>query len=148
MNILNREFAPGIKDAIEFNLELKPYTKFVLDNKVPVYMINAGAEDVLQLELVFYSGNWHEDQNGVAGATNFLLKNGTSTKSAFEIIEYYEFYGSYLNRNCYNETANLTLHCLSKHLATLLPVIREIITDSIFTANELDTYKQNMKQKL
>jgi hypothetical protein len=55
-----QSISPGIKDAIEFNLELKPYTKFDLDNKVPLYMIHAGAEDVLQLELVFYSGNWYD----------------------------------------------------------------------------------------
>ena len=51
---LNRKKAPHIKDAIEFNLQLKPYEKFVLDNGVEVYAINAGAEDVLQIEWVFF----------------------------------------------------------------------------------------------
>jgi predicted Zn-dependent peptidase len=88
------------------------------------------------------------EQNGVAAATNYLLKNGTSAKSAFEINEHFEFYGSYLNRNCYNETATVTLHCLSKHLEVLLPVIREMITNSIIPQSELDIYKQNMKQRL
>ncbi len=146
--MVNRHFAPGIKDAIEFNLELRPYTKFILDNKVPVYMIHAGAEDVLQLELVFYAGNWYEDQNGVAAATNFLLKNGTSSKTAFEINEHFDFYGSYLNRNCYSETATITLHSLSRHIGELLPLIREIITDAAFPQTELEIFKQNMKQRL
>lgn len=144
----NRTTAPVIKDAVDFELELKPYTKFTLDNGVDVYAINAGEEDVIQVELVFYAGNWYEEQNIVAAATNHLLKNGTNTKSAFEINEHFEYYGAYLNRHCYNETATVSLHSLTKHLKELLPVIRELVTDSIFPETELDIFRQNMKQKL
>jgi len=146
--MLNRKIAPEIKDAVEFNLQLKPSEQFTLDNGVPVYSINAGAQEVTLIELVFYAGNWYEDQNIVAGTTNFLLKNGTSKRSAFEINEHFEYYGAYLNRNCYNETANITLHCLKKHLKQVLPVVEELITDSIFPEEELAIYKQNQIQRL
>ena len=145
---LNRKQPPLIKDAIEFNLQLKPYEKFVLNNGVEVYAINAGAEDVLQIEWVFYAGNWFEERNLIAASTNFLLKNGTSQKTAFQLNEHFEYYGSYLNRNCYNETATISLHSLSKHLGVLLPVIKELITDSVFPEEEIAIYKQNMKQRL
>ena len=105
---------------------------YVLDNGVEVYTINAGAEEVIQLEWVFRAGNWFEKKNLIAASTNFLLKNGTNTKNAFQINEHFEYYGSYLNRNCYNETATVTLHALSKHLEHLLPVVKELLTDSIF----------------
>jgi len=147
-SLLNRQMAPEIKDAIEFNLELKPYQKYRLKNGVDVYAIDAGAEDVVQLELVFYAGNWYEEKNLIATAANYLLKNGTSTKSAYAINEHFEYYGSYLNRNCYNETSTVTLHSLSKHVPALLAAIREMITDAVFPQEELDIYKQNMKQKL
>ena len=145
---LDRKSAPRIKDAIEFNLQLKPYEKATLKNGTDVYAVNAGAEDVLQLEWVFYAGNWHEKKNLVAATANFLLKNGTTNKTAFQLNEHFEYYGSYLNRNCYNETATITLHCLSKHLDVLLPVVRELMTESIFPEEELATYKQNMQQRL
>lgn len=145
---LNRAQAPRIKDAVEFDLHLKPYQKFTLDNGVEVYAVDAGAEEVMQLEWVFYAGNWYEQKNLVAASANFLLKNGTSTKTAFEINEHFEYYGAYLNRTCYNETATLSMHTLSKHLEHLLPVVKELITDSIFPQEELDTYRQNMQQRL
>jgi len=145
---INRKQPPPIKDAVEFDLQLKPYEKYVLNNGVDVYAINAGAEDVLQLEWVFYAGNWFESHNLIAASTNFLLKNGTSTKNAFQLNEHFEYYGSYLNRNCYNETAVITLHCLTKHLDALLPVVREMLTDSVFPEEEITIYKQNMKQRL
>jgi zinc protease len=61
--MLNRTIAPPIKDAIEFNLSLKPFEKHTLDNGVPVYAVNAGAEEVLQLEWVYYAGNSFEKRN-------------------------------------------------------------------------------------
>jgi predicted Zn-dependent peptidase len=145
---MNRKIAPIIKDAVEFNLQLKPYNKFNLDNGVPVYTIDAGAQEVVQVELVFYAGNWFEQQKSVAAATNYLLKNGTSTKSAFEINEVFEYYGAYCNRSCFNETAVISLSSLTKQLPSILPVVREMITDSVFSEAELDIYKQNSKQRL
>jgi predicted Zn-dependent peptidase len=145
---VDRTQPPVIKDAIDFDLRLKPYEKYVLDNGVPVYSIEAGAEDVVMVELVFYAGNSYEEKNLVAAAVNSLLKNGTSSRPAFDLNAHFEYYGAYLNRNCYNETATLTLHTLSKHLPALLPVMQEIITDSVFPEEELALFKQNSRQRL
>jgi zinc protease len=145
---LQRAQAPGIVDAVNFDLRLKNADRYKLRNGVEVYAINAGAEDVLSIECVFYAGNWFEKKNLVAASANFLLRNGTSKKTAFQINEHFEYYGSYLNRACYNETAAITLHCLSKHVRELLPVVKELIIDSTLPEDELETYRQNMKQRL
>lgn len=144
----DRHTAPLIKNAVDFSFQLKPVNIWTLNNGVQVYALHAGEEAVLQLEWVFLAGNSHEPANMVASATNFLLKNGTSRRSAFDINEHFDFYGSYLNRNCYNETSNITLHSLSKHLSHLLPVVREILTDAIFPQEELDIFVTNSKQRL
>lgn len=146
--LLERKKAPAIVDAVNFHLQLKAADKFTLRNGVEVYAVNAGAEEVLSLEWVFFAGNWQEEQNLVAASANFLLRNGTSKRSAFQINEHFEYYGSYLNRACYNETATITLHCLNKHIHELLPVVKELIIDSIMPEEELAIYKQNMKQRL
>ncbi len=144
----DRLVPPPIKDAVEFDLQLKPCEKFTLDNGVPVYAIDAGAQEVLQVEMVFYAGNWFEQQKCVASATNYLLKNGTGKKTAFQLNEEFEYYGAYCNRSCYNETAVVSLSTLGKHLPVLLPVIKEMISDPAFSDEELNIYKQNTKQRL
>lgn len=146
--MVDRKTAPPIADAVHFDLKLKPADRYTLKNGVEVYAVNAGAEDVLSFEWVFFAGNWQEEQNLVAATTNFLLRNGTTGKNAFSINEHFEYYGAYLNRSCYNETATITLHCLARHANELLPVVRELITDSVMPQQELDIYKQNMKQRL
>ena len=144
----NRKVAPPIVDAVDLNLVLKPCDRYKLDNGVPVYAVDAGAEEVIMVEWVFYAGNWYEQNNIVAATTNFMLKNGTKKHKAFAINEHFEFYGAYLNRQCYNETATITLHCLAKHLEHVLPMVAELLTESIFPQEELDIYRQNQKQRL
>ena len=146
--MLDRKIFPTIEEAVHFDLQLKNCDRFTLDNKVPVYAMNAGAQDVVMVEWVFDAGNWYDKQPMVAATTNFLIKNGTTSKSAYQINDFFEFHGAYLNRSCYNETASITLHCLSKHLETLLPEVREIIETSIFPEQELGIYIQNQKQRL
>ena len=146
--ILERKHAPPIIDAVDFKLHLKPYEKFILNNGIEVYCINAGAEEVMAMEWIFFAGNCFEQQNLVAATTNFLLRNGTSKRSAFQINEHFEYYGSYLNRSCQNETASISLHCLNRHIAELLPAVKELITDSTMPQDELAIYQQNMKQRL
>lgn len=146
--MLNRKIAPPITDATDFKLTLKPYDHFTLDNGVPVYAINAGAQDVLQIEMVFYAGNFFEKNKSVAAATNHLLKNGTKSRTAFELNEDFEYYGASCSRACYSETAILSLHTLTKHTPKLLPVMRDMITEATFLTEELDIFVQNTKQRL
>ena len=146
--MLDRKQAPVIVDAVDFNLQLKPCQKYILKNGTEVYAIDAGAEEVMLVEWVFAAGNNFEEQNLVAATANFLLRNGTTERTAFQINEHFEYFGSYLNRSCYNETAAITLHCLTKHIGELLPVVKELITDSTMPQGELAIYQQNMKQRL
>lgn len=146
--MIDRKIAPPIVDAVNFNLQLKPYQSYTLRNGVPVYAVNAGAEEVIQFEWVFFAGNSQEEQNLVAATTNFLLRNGTTSKTAFQLNEHFEYYGAYVNRACYNETATISLHCLNKHVGELLPVVKEMITESTLPSEELAIYQQNMKQRL
>ncbi|MEY3920463.1 MAG: hypothetical protein RL634_224 [Bacteroidota bacterium] len=146
--MLNRSEAPNIKDAVEYKIDLKKPDQFKLDNGVEVYNVQAGTEEVVQIEWVFKAGNWFEEKKLIASAANFLIKNGTSNKSAFEINEFIDFYGAYLNRICYNETAVVSLHCLTKQLEHILPLVQEIFLDATMPEDELLIYKQNMKQRL
>jgi predicted Zn-dependent peptidase len=146
--MLNRKSAPAITDAVKFHLTLPPYEKVTLPNGVDVFLINMGTLDTLMMNFVFYAGNCFESENLVAAAANFLLKNGTQTKTAYQINEHFEYYGAYLSRHAGHETAELTLHCLNRHAGALLPAVAELIQDSILPEEELEIYKKNMQQRL
>lgn len=146
--MLVRTAPPPIKDPVDFDVKLPPCDVHRLSNGVEVYALNMGSEDTMMISWVFYAGNCFENKKAVAAATSHLLKNGTSRLSAFQLNEHFEFYGSYLSRHCYNETSEITLHCLNKHIDELIPVVAEIVSDSIFPEKELEIYVQNAKQRL
>ncbi|MBN9379167.1 MAG: insulinase family protein [Chitinophagaceae bacterium] len=146
--MLNRTIAPPIKDAKEFDLQLPLYKKQVLRNGIEVYTIDLGNEDALMITWIFDAGNSYEKKNGLAAAVSALLKNGTSSRTAYNINEHFEYYGAYLSRASHHETADITLHCLNKHVSQLLPVVAELISDSVFPEEELAIYKKNGQQRL
>jgi predicted Zn-dependent peptidase len=148
MELLNRKQAPPIKDATAFELELPLYQKYVLGNGVEVFAIELGQVDVLMINWIFDAGNAFENKNGLAIAANTLLKNGTSTRSAFDINEHFDYYGAFLGRATHHEVAEITLHCLGKHVGELLPVAAELVSDSIYPQEEVDIYKKNAQQRL
>ena len=146
--MLNRTIAPPIIDPVAFDIKLPACKKYTLTNGVEVYALDMGTEDTMMVNWVFYAGNWFETKKAVAAATNAMLKNGTTKKTAFEINEHFEFFGAYLNRTCYNETSEVTLHTLNKHINELLPVVAEVLQESTFPQEELNIYKQNSQQRL
>jgi len=146
--MLDRKTPPQIHDAIEFDYKLPPVNTHVLDNGIPLYWLNAGVQDVVEVDWAFTAGIWYEQKQGVANAVAALLKNGTSKRTAQQINEAFEYYGATIKVRPGNDYAIVSLYCLSKHLPQLLPVVHEMLTDSVFPQEEIDIYKQNTIQRL
>jgi zinc protease len=145
---VDRKTIPAIHDAIEFEYILPAIQEQKLDNGLPVYWLNAGVQDVVEIDWVFPAGIWYEPYPALAYAVASLFKNGTSKRTAHQINEALEFYGASLKVNTGNDFATVTLHSLTKHLPDLLPIIYEIISDAVFPETELNIYKQNAIQRL
>jgi zinc protease len=146
--MLDRTTPPAIHDAIEFDYVLPAIHTEHLSNGLPLYWLNAGVQDVVEVDWVFPAGLWFEQKPAVAHAVAALLKNGTSTKSAHEINETFEFYGANLKVNPGNDFSSVTLYTLTKHLPKLLPLVYELLTDAVFPEQEIQIYKQNAIQRL
>jgi len=146
--ILDRSTPPPIHDAIEFDYVLPPINTESLNNGLPLYWLSGGVQDVVEIDWVFPAGLWFEQKPAVAHAVAGLLKNGTSRKSAKEINEALEFYGATLRINPGNDFCTVSLYSLTKYLPQLLPIVYELITDSVFPEEEVMLYKQNSIQRL
>ena len=144
----DRTITPAIHDAVEFEYKLPPIQREELSNGLPLYWLDAGVQDVVQLDWVFPAGLWYEQKASVAHATAGLLKNGTSRYTAEQIDSALEFYGAQLKVNAGNDYATITLYSLTKHLPELLPMVLEIITDATFPESEVEIHKRNAIQKL
>jgi len=146
--MINRKQTPPIHDAVSFDYRLQEVQQERLPNQIPLYWLNAGTQDVVQIDWVFQAGLWQEPQTAVAQAVAALLKNGTAGKTALQLNEAIEFYGASLKVSPNNDYTIVSLHTLTRHLPGLLPVVREILTAAAFPEEELQIYKRNARQRL
>lgn len=144
----NRTIAPQIHDAVDFDYKLPAINNTKLDNGLPLYWLNAGVQDVVEIDWVFPAGLWYEQKASVAQSTAALLKSGTAKYSAGQINEALEYYGAQLKVSASNDYATVTLHSMVKHLPALLPMVHEVITGCTFPEQEVEIHKRNSVQKL
>lgn len=130
------------------HLELPKWDKYSLSNGVPLYVLNMGTQRVVKLEFIFKAGRWAEQQRLVARGASSLLKRGTTTRSASDIAEAVEFYGAHLHSYDGFDESGIALGCMTKHLSALLPVLKDILTNSTIPERELQRVKQNYSQQL
>lgn len=144
--MLNRQQAPDFKQVSTINF-IEPKHK-QLDNNVPVYVVYSGEQDLVRMEFLFNNVNWNLEKPLQAIAVSAMLNNGTIQYSSKEIAEQIDFYGAFFQTEYAQDQSTVTLYTLNKHLASVLPIVKNILSDSQFPQHELDIYVQNQKQKL
>ncbi|MBC8052484.1 MAG: insulinase family protein [Sphingobacteriaceae bacterium] len=144
--MVDRTIAPAFR-AVE-QIQLIQARSHVLDNDIKLYVINGGDQELIRIELIFKNVNWNSAKPLQAYAVNSMLVEGTSQLSAREIAERIDYYGAFLQMDYNYDYSTVTLFTLTKHLEATLPVIKAIVTDSVFAENELATFKTNQNQKL
>ncbi|HSW68001.1 MAG TPA: pitrilysin family protein [Bacteroidales bacterium] len=120
--------------------------RIYLSNGIPVYIISGGTQPVMRIELIYKAGSYYQSFKLVANAANSLIAAGTSGRTADEISEYFEFYGSNLDTRTEKDNAYLTLFTTNKFYKETLPVLAEVITDAIFPEEEVEIYKTTKRQ--
>ena len=144
--MVDRTLAPAFRQIDEIKLiEAKPV---VLDNDIKLFVIDGGEQELVRIELIFKNVNWNPNKPLQAYAVNSMLTEGTKKLSAQEIAEQIDYYGAFLQMDYNYDHSSVTLFTLNKHLAVTLPVVKAIVTESIFSESELKTFKTNQKQKL
>ena len=144
--MLNRQLAPDFKQVSTINF-IQP-TQKALDNQIPVYTIYSGEQDLVRIEFIFNNVNWNVEKPLQAIAVSAMLNNGTSKLAAKDIAEQIDFYGAFFQTEYVQDHSTVTLYTLNKHLASVLPIVKDVLADSQFPQAEIDIYIQNQKQKL
>lgn len=144
--ILDRTIAPS-SQTIE-HVSIPKAEKTLLDNQIPVYMIKAGEQPVVRLELIFDAGSRYENKTGESFFAAKMLSEGTASHSATEISEHFDRFGAFLEISQAVERLTITVHGLTKHLSELLPLLQEMIADSVIPEKELQVQKNITSQNL
>lgn len=144
--MIDRKLAPDFKGIDNINL-IKPEHK-KLANGCNVFCFNSGDQELVRIEWIFNNLRFDPKKPLLNMAVNTMLTEGTSQLSAAEIADKIDFYGAFLQVDYSFDHSQVTLYSLNKHLKDTLPVVKDILTDSIFPEKELETFIRNQQQKL
>ena len=120
--------------------------KSQLKNGVPVYMINAGTEELMRIEFIFNAGQVVENFPLVASTTNTMLTEGSENYSAKEINSAFDFYGAFINPYNQKDSSGVTVFLLNKHLDKILELCQELIFKPVFPEDELNNLQKKRLQ--
>lgn len=146
MTDLNRTEAPAFNGVDNITL-IKPEHQ-QLANGCNVFSFNSGGQDLVRIEWIFNNLRFNPAKPLLNVATNTMLTDGTGKMNAAQIADTIDFYGAFLQVDYSYDISHITLYTLTKHLASTLPVIKDIITNSTFPERELETFIRNQQQKL
>ena len=143
---LQRTIAPEFRAIDSINLIRPAHQK--LDNGCNVFCFNSGDQELVRIEWIFTNLRFNESKPLLNMAVNTMFTEGTATLTASQIADKVDFYGAFLQVDYGYDQSQVTLYTLNKHLHSTLPVMLDIITNSVFPENELETFVRNQQQKL
>jgi len=113
--------------------------QFRLNNGVPVYLIEAGTEDIMRIEFTFKAGQINEYLPLLASTTNKMLTEGSQNYSSEELNRILDYHGVFLNQYTEKDRAGIVIFFLSKHIDKVLELSREILFSPVFPETELNS---------
>lgn len=143
---MNRALAPSI--SMPDHIDLLKIDKTELDNGLKVYCLDGCSEPVINMTIVLKAGNFFQSNKMAATFTAALLKKGTKNMSSNEIAEKLDFLGASLSTQAGMYSLSISLSCLSSKLNEILPIVNDILNNSIFPEKEIELEKKNRIQRL
>jgi len=110
-----------------------------LKNRVPVYMIEAGTEEIMRLEFIFRAGQVKEHIPLLSSTCNMMLSEGSVNYTSEELNSLLDYYGVFLNQSAEKDCAGIILFFLNKHIEKVLELSREILFRPVFPEPELNS---------
>lgn len=118
-----------------------------LSNGATLHELPFGEEDIVRVDCVFKAGTIHQSHLLVASFSGQLLNEGTRKHTSAEIAEILDSYGGLLSASVSFENSCVTMHALKRHLAPMLRLLSEILTEPLYGEKEFSTYLSKRKQQ-
>jgi zinc protease len=144
--MLDRTLTPEFNPIEHIKLIAPGHIK--LENDCNFYWFNSGEQELVRIEWIFSNLRFDPAKPLLNIAVNTMLNDGTNSLTGAQIADAIDYYGAFLQVDYGFDHSQVTLYCLNKHLKHTLPVIKDILTQSIFPEKELNTFIRNQQQKL
>jgi len=142
---LDRKHQPSVRELEQINIPFPE--KNIMPNGVPLYLIKAGEQEVVRMDILIKGGSWQQSQKLQALFTNRMLREGTARFTSADIAQKLDYYGAWLELTSSFQYGYITVYSLNKYFREVLEIIESIIKEPIFPDKELNTaIEANLQQ--
>lgn len=142
MEKLDRKTAPEIKDFGKLNI---PHPrKIVLDNGIPLTILDNGSQEVNRISLIWDGGICETKRPSIASLTANLMREGTNRHNGAEIAEIFEFNGAWIKSNIHSHHSSIVIHSLNSRTENVLPILAETIISPNFPEQATSVLREKM----
>jgi len=138
----NRKNPPQTQPFNDFQLA-KPIS-YTLNNGLHVWLLHAGTQPIVNIQLLFDAGKWHEPKQGLAAFLGKMIPEGTKKHDSNQIHEFFDSLGIFWDIVTGVDQTQMSFYGMVKHYEKLLLMIRELLTEATYPERELEQFKKDM----
>ncbi len=112
-----------------------------LDNGTELDIFPIPEAYIVRLTITFRGGRWMESKVLQSTLAANLMTAGTTDMSAERIAQQLDFYGASINISAGIQSTILTMTCLRRNLAQVMPILRDIISAPAYEEQQMDIEK-------
>ncbi len=139
----DRKKQPAIKTINNF--KVKKAEKQIISGS-PVYILNAGDQDIIKTDFIFEAGKIYDKNPLIALSVNSLIDKGTNNLTSEQIAEKLDFYGAYYETEITKYHSIITLYTLNKYFEETFNIVSDFLFNAVFPENEINIYLKNRLQ--
>ncbi len=142
MNNIDRKTAPKIRGFGKLNIPCP--RKIVLDNGIPLTILDNGSQEVNRISLIWDGGICETKHPSIASLTANLMREGTNLHNGAEIAEAFEFNGAWIKSNIHSHHSSIVIHSLNSRTENVLPILAETIISPNFPEQATSVLREKM----
>ncbi|KAF0129108.1 MAG: peptidase M16 domain-containing protein [Bacteroidetes bacterium] len=139
-----RTAAPEILQVSDLKL-LEPKA-LKLSNGIELFCFNDTTQQALRFDMVFDAGSAYQQKALVASTSTRMMREGSQKYSVGAINAKIDYHGAYLDLQTTKDQCYLSLYCLDKSLASMLPIVDNILKEPLFKERNFKIFNQRQKQ--
>jgi zinc protease len=128
--------------AEESGFRMPAYSTFVLDNGLTVNLMQQREVPLISLNAVVRTGAVNDSKAGIASLTAKGLMLGAEGKTKLEIEQAVDFIGARIGTDAGKEGSYVSASFMARDAASMLPLVKAVLTGPDFDAEEVDKLKQ------
>lgn len=137
---LDRSIQPEIHSTIELDYIIPELKRGKNGNRY--YVFSGSDAETIRIEAIVNGLAFPSFDLSVDYAMG-LLTRGTKTKTAFEINQLLDLHGAFLSTETMKDRSSVVLFTLKKYLKDALPLMKEVISETIFPESEVELLKKS-----